>query len=232
MLRAIREIQPSWIVGENVLGLTNWDGGVVFREVLSDMENEGYEVQPFIIPACSVNAPHRRDRIWIIAKNTRSERRGNGEYEKQRSIGNERKFMSRSKERNIIRENEDAVEPKKTGCKQSGMQEWKNGIFEIEVITDSDNIRLQRRIHPKKRKAELHTVKLDARDYERRTWDNFPTESPLRTRDDGFPGGLDGITISKLQTESIKAAGNAIVPQVAFQIFKAIEQCDATKSKL
>ena len=67
MLRAIREIQPSWVVGENVRGLTNWNGGLVFDEVQTDLEAEGYEVLPFLLPACSVNAPHRRDRIWFIA---------------------------------------------------------------------------------------------------------------------------------------------------------------------
>jgi DNA (cytosine-5)-methyltransferase 1 len=67
MLRAIREIQPRWIVGENVRGLTNWNGGLVFDQVQADMEAEGYEIIPFLFPACAVNAPHRRDRIWFIA---------------------------------------------------------------------------------------------------------------------------------------------------------------------
>ena len=67
MLRAIREIQPRWIVGENVRGLLSWNDGVVFEEVCSDLESEGYEVQAFIIPAAGVGAPHRRERVWIIA---------------------------------------------------------------------------------------------------------------------------------------------------------------------
>jgi len=68
MLRAIREIQPRWVVGENVLGLVNWSGGLVFHEVQADLEAEGYEVQPYVLPAVSVNAPHRRDRVWFVAK--------------------------------------------------------------------------------------------------------------------------------------------------------------------
>lgn len=67
MLRAIREISPRWVVGENVRGLTNWNGGVVFDELQADLEAEGYEVLPFLLPACGVGAPHRRDRIWFIA---------------------------------------------------------------------------------------------------------------------------------------------------------------------
>lgn len=67
MLRAITEIQPTWVVGENVFGLVNWDGGLVFHEVQTDLEAAGYEVFPYVLPAVSVNAPHRRDRIWFVA---------------------------------------------------------------------------------------------------------------------------------------------------------------------
>lgn len=67
MLRVIRQIAPKWVVGENVGGLVTWQGGLVLETVCSDLENAGYEVQPFIIPACAVGAPHRRDRVWIIA---------------------------------------------------------------------------------------------------------------------------------------------------------------------
>ena len=70
MLRAIREVQPRWVVGENVLGLVNWNGGLVFHEVQTDLETQGYEVQPYVLPAAAVNAPHRRDRVWFVAKNS------------------------------------------------------------------------------------------------------------------------------------------------------------------
>ena len=67
MLRVIREIQPRWVVGENVLGLINWSEGLVFEEVQLDLEAEGYEIQPYILPAAAKNAPHRRDRVWFVA---------------------------------------------------------------------------------------------------------------------------------------------------------------------
>jgi DNA (cytosine-5)-methyltransferase 1 len=67
MLRAIREIRPKWIVGENVHGIINWNGGLVFHEVQSDLEAEGYEVFSYVLPAASINAPHRRDRVFFIA---------------------------------------------------------------------------------------------------------------------------------------------------------------------
>ena len=66
-LELFGEIRPRWIVGENVPGIVDWSEGLVFEQVCSDMENEGYEVQPFVLPACGVNAPHKRNRIWFVA---------------------------------------------------------------------------------------------------------------------------------------------------------------------
>jgi DNA-cytosine methyltransferase len=80
MLRAIREIQPRWIVGENVLGIVNWSGGLVFEEIQVELENEGYKVQAYILPAVSVNAPHVRQRVFFIAY---SDRCGYGGFSKE-----------------------------------------------------------------------------------------------------------------------------------------------------
>lgn len=63
MLRVISELRPAWVVGENVAGIVN----MALDTVLSDLENQGYTVQAFIIPACAVDAPHRRDRCAIVA---------------------------------------------------------------------------------------------------------------------------------------------------------------------
>jgi predicted carbohydrate-binding protein with CBM5 and CBM33 domain len=54
-------------------------------------------------------------------------------------------------------------------------------------------------------------------------WKNFPTQSPVCGGNDGIPKELDGITFSKWRKESIKAYGNAIVPQVVYPIYKAIQ---------
>ena len=62
MLRVISELRPAWVVGENVAGFVN----MALDQVYADLENEGYSVQAFIIPACAVDAPHRRDRCAII----------------------------------------------------------------------------------------------------------------------------------------------------------------------
>ena len=60
MLRAIQEIKPTYVVGENVSGLISWNAGMVFEEVQTDLEAEGYEVQPFVLPAAGVGAPHKQ----------------------------------------------------------------------------------------------------------------------------------------------------------------------------
>lgn len=71
MLEVIQYCKPTWVIAENVGGLLTWEEGVVFEQVCADLESSGYEVQPLIIPAAAVGAPHRRDRIWFIASNTR-----------------------------------------------------------------------------------------------------------------------------------------------------------------
>ena len=80
MLRVIREARPTWIIGENVAGIVN----MALDQVHTDLEAEGYEVESIIIPACAVDAPHRRNRVWIVAHsklhgNQRTERGINAE---------------------------------------------------------------------------------------------------------------------------------------------------------
>ena len=65
MLRVIQEIRPAWVVGENVAGLVS----MALDTVLSDLESIGYACQAFVIPACAVDAPHRRDRVAIVSYN-------------------------------------------------------------------------------------------------------------------------------------------------------------------
>ena len=204
MLRAIREIQPRWVVGENVRGLTNWNGGMVFDEVQADLEAIGYEVLPFLLPACAVNAPHRRDRIWFIAYANSSSTRPSG---KSGSIeSNWRVYHD---------------EPKKRG-KQT---KFNTGRAEFLRFTANTNSQRQK-LETEERKLEgQRPDKYGAGNY----WRDWPTQSPICRGDDGISGRLDGITFSKWRNNSIKGYGNAIVPQVAYQIFKAIEAWEKLK---
>ena len=186
MLRAIKEIKPRWVIGENVRGLVSWNGGMVFNEVCDDLEREGYDVQPFLIPAAGVNAPHQRQRIWFVAFNSKSQRSASfrefcqgQNYESIGIRGDDKK--------------NDVANSKNIGSKYAlenreleGGRSWKS--------------------------------------YQRNTWDSFPSKSPICGGDDGIPRELDSITFPKWRNESIKGFGNAIVPQVAHEIFKTIEK--------
>jgi DNA (cytosine-5)-methyltransferase 1 len=64
MLRVIKEARPAWVLGENVPGIIPME----LDNVLSDLESIGYATRPFVIPACAVDARHRRDRLWIVCR--------------------------------------------------------------------------------------------------------------------------------------------------------------------
>lgn len=211
MLRAIREISPRWVVGENVRGLVNWNGGLVFDEVQANLEAEGYEVLPFLLPAAGVNAPHRRDRIWFVAYSTmlRCGRHiSSGEAIQWTQQTCRETWPGNIKDGTVA--NSDSINGGKRARGENGT-EIDNGCQ--LYATDATGIGgIQGQWQP------------EAGQFDKTDWEQFPTQSPLCSRNDGVPSRLDGITFSKWRRESIKAGGNAIVPQVAFQIFKAIQQ--------
>ena len=242
MLRAIQEIEPTYIVGENVRGLTNWNGGVVFEEVCVDLENCGYEVQPILLPACAVGAPHRRDRIWFVAKNTNEIRWRSFIGKEESNIREFGNVSSRDNER-VSSDNGEIRTTTNTTSKRSWEQsskncEWENRRFnndgEISDATNTSNERCKQRgisreiqnsqgISENKRSEFGISIKTMGYGYKSK-WENFPTQSPICGGDDGLSTQLDGITFSKWRAESIKGYGNAIVPQVAYEIFKVIEK--------
>lgn len=61
--RLVAELRPAWVIGENVAGHISMG----LDDVLSDLERQGYAARSFVIPACAVDAPHRRDRVWTVA---------------------------------------------------------------------------------------------------------------------------------------------------------------------
>ena len=225
MLRAIQEIEPTYVIAENVFGIVNIDGGLVFEQVCVDLENEGYEVQPFVVPACAKNAPHRRDRVWFVAynehnrdrwwkqqqesqqktssttQNTRSNGCSNGKYDKQISKRNKWEFSTRGKEWDIVGE---ALQYA-TNSNSNGMQ------------GQSINATTSKEIRQGWQSFTKTWNKWDIGG-----WQEFPTQPPICGGNDGLPTKLDRITFSKWRNESIKAYGNAIVPQVAYEIFKAL----------
>jgi len=323
MLRAIREIQPTWVVGENVRGLTNWNGGLVFDEVQAELEAQGYQVTPFLLPACAVNAPHRRDRIWFIAYSSGASKRANelrclrsenGEIDREgsqtfydaiRSNGIEgttsnsdlfrcdqriqynevntgegrinafshidkgtingdvanpeleglqgctntrevsRKegtlgregdkfttdFTSIDKESNAANsksggEGRLSIQSKKTRTRESNESLGSVCGFSQSNATDSNNIRLRGQ------SDRIGNSRFINKKSKGNNWTNFPIVPPICDGDDGISDRLDSITFSKWRNESIKAGGNAIVPQVVHQIFKAIQQYNELDKQL
>jgi DNA (cytosine-5)-methyltransferase 1 len=203
MLRAIREISPRFVVGENVRGLLNWNGGMVFDEVCAELENYGYQVAPVVIPAAAVNAPHGRDRIWFIAHC--------GEFRLEQ-CENTAEMETRQKEI-FGKGNQSSLQSQTTSKVGNATNTNCNGFDECHRNNE---------IKPSQGGFNaFHDINQVPTN-----WDQFPTESPICSGDDGVPNRLDGITFPKWRQESIKGFGNAIVPQVAFEIFKAIQQCD------
>jgi DNA (cytosine-5)-methyltransferase 1 len=271
MLRAIREISPIWVVGENVRGIVNWNRGVVFDEVQSDLEAQGYEVLPFILPAAGVNAPHERYRVWFIAylSNTRTEsvrqtwknnlfeswfatnsnnqhgdRTGfcTGQIPQHKSpfIQNRETFENPFSNGRIQREPEqEGAENGQLGNTCTGNSKWVCRKKMAGAITNADGLRLRRKDNREGKPG------FSCENGQRTNWSNFPTESPIYTGNDGIPtdilrqriredcmGLLSEKEIDKIiskalvtwRKESIKAAGNAVVWQIPFEIFRVIDQ--------
>ena len=211
MLRAIREIQPTWVVGENVAGLLSmvqpgkaikvgraddlFDENFICRTeqqftidaICKDLECAGYSVQPFVIPACAVGAHHRRDRVWIVAH-------ADGNRQRQREG---EQILERECKRTADVGN---------GCKNESVANTQCSGWE-EMVKD---------------------VQLELADCPQGRWGDFPTQSPVCSRDDGLPFRVADLAISfpAWRSKSIEALGNAWVPQVAYEIFKAIDNYD------
>lgn len=210
MLRAIRQIQPTWVVGENVAGLLSmvqpgkaikvgraddlFDENFIYRTeqqftidaICEDLECAGYSVQPFVIPACAVGAPHRRDRVWIVANsaNARAESVQQGRKDRISELGL-------------------TIDTKCERWAKGGNEYGKSEISQ---------------------EKECRAEQFSGTDSPQGWWRNFPTQSPICSRNDGLSFRLADLTISfpKWRSKSIEALGNAIVPQVIYEIFKSI----------
>lgn len=194
MFRIIREARPTYVVAENVRGLLSWNDGLVLDTVCADLEGEGYEVFPVVLPAAGVNAPHRRDRIWIVAYANYKE-----------GAGGPRQVQGANGE---VPQRYDHAQPCHTGAADAANP---NGA----MLEHGD------RKGTPCRSADT-PQRIESPDGPR-SWEAFPTVPAVCGGDDGLPKRLDGITFPKWRRESIKAYGNAIVPQVALQIFRALE---------
>ena len=230
MLRAIQEIKPTWVIAENVFGITNIDGGLVFEQVCLDLENEGYEVQPFIIPAAAKNAPHRRDRCWFIGVRNATDTDSNGQHEcnsndeinaSERRINAQCDFEQGIVDGNFTDTEQQRLEGQHRKWERCSKHWCNKGLFsgsKSEFFTTDTMCKRQSGKEHWNTQSGQH-----CQNSQRNDWHNFPTQSPVCSGDDGLPTELDGITFPKWRNESIKGYGNAIVPQIALQLFQIIE---------
>ena len=320
MLRVINEVRPTWVIGENVAGIgtmveqcritdlgsevTLFEKGsglhrytaeftFTIERICSDLESEGYSVQPMLIPACAVGAPHRRDRIFFIAHYTdscndlresgqhesesgkerlseRNEVRKPGEPSDVRSEGEESAENSmrdglfsrlaeeqrdkRNEWNTCSRDNEwicgkERLDFTDTDCNRRGEihqylqsefsdgtesvcngRKWNAADTKCKGLQEWMSIRLCENREEEEARVDNRTERFG---YNGRTtrmlpterWEGFPSVSPVHRGNDGLPFDVDKLAIpfGKWRTESIKAYGNAIVPQVMYRIFEVIE---------
>jgi DNA (cytosine-5)-methyltransferase 1 len=244
MLRVIREVKPSFVIGENVAGIVSMDSGNVLKEICTDLESEGYTVQPFIIPAIAKGAPHRRDRIWIIAHCKKS---NDGRHSRKQEAGQKQKFGI-CFEQSVITNTESQQKQPTT---ESGFFPESCGGNSGD-FTNAGSKGLQRSEQPKafkQRQGPPRSTSERNKDDWNKHWLEVATE--LCRVDDGLPAWMDsserktiykavgyfgrketekrtGLDLRKVEeqiqrTERLKQLGNSIVPQVVYEIFKAIE---------
>ena len=248
MLKVIDQVRPMWVIGENVNGITTMvesfevaemasessifnEGNRIYRykseqtftieRICRDLESKGYSVQPMLIPACSVGAPHRRDRVFIIAYNVADSNSGDdlrksGKYEgesKEERLS-ERNSIRKPGESNYVRSE---IKESSSYADSRRLEEWLPSRFQENP--KEERARVGCRIKQFGYNGRITRMLPEER------WKGFPSVSPIHRGNDGLPFDVDNLTISfsKWRTELIKAYGNAIVPQVIYQIMKCID---------
>lgn len=266
MLRVIAQIQPRYIVGENVAGIVSMvefprdnsrvenqkdlfgascrvemrRGRYTLERVCGDLEEAGYSVQPIIIPACAVNAPHRRDRVWILAKRESvptaedaiGDGRDGGERESSAQGGGQRDAGAGDDERvlqtaaHAVSARRGASEYRVEGGKLYGPRRTtKNSVGEALYTHCKYSQRRSDEEGPQE--ARRKSQGPSTRPVRPRGFEEFPTQPPLCVGDDGIPLGMADAPVlgrRRWAREALKTLGNAWVPQVAAEIFAAIVQ--------
>lgn len=295
MHRCINEIQPTWFVGENVAGILTMveqghvsevageatlfgeedyihryehRGTFTLERICRDVEADGYEVFPILIPACAIGAPHRRDRVFIVGRRIDADTAGGGSTpqgtdttgtrqgaeilsgqtgrgKRHAPVGNHGLSSVQGDapdpdgdrglqvHEHMESELADGAKPVSNGGQRNVADTDHDGRSACIESGRSDNQRAtsdgQGRIF--QREVSGLGISWDAwgrgdGEYQvGERWANFPSVSPVHRGNDGLPFDVDRLTLSfgKWRTEALKAYGNAIVPQVMYEIFRAIE---------
>lgn len=235
MLRVISELRPRWVVGENVAGLLSMvqsvsAAGVEGRSInrlqdedyyeaiwtqqenlllmalIRELEDLGYQVQPFIIPACAVGAPHRRERIALVAHNDS----GGHIHRKPEEQPTKRGQYA---QREFISGGDDVAYAYKNGCGGSGSQSEKRRHHDTEhhTFAESENDRHSNSNGKEKVKKICRRPLANAGG---RSW--WAAEPDVGRVAHGVPNRVD----------RLKCLGNAVVPQQFYPIFAAIHEIE------
>ena len=242
MLRAVSEIRPSWVVGENVSGIITmvqpgseakvaaeadmFGKNIVYRkkeryvlfDIISSLEGLGYEVQPFVIPACAVGAPHRRDRIWIVAHRTDTR----SENQQKRTVVADTAGTTPNTDCSGRGERHNSLQPDIS----DGKGPESNGIEWNASHADGDRpwVRNGQPLFGQECQAPSDIGPARPGEYPQGRWRDFPSVPPVCRRHDGLSFDVDRLTISypRWRAQSVKAYGNSMEPQVVYEIFRAI----------
>ena len=206
MFRLIRECRPTWVVGENVAGLIR----LGLDEVLTDLESEGYSTRTFNIPACSVGAPHLRQRLWIVAHSD-SESEPDGSFDgnaRQRQLGFE--FVAdseckRERGRRISRSRKD------NSKNEEGLSVQSRRLGKTVADSDRDDRGRGRSTKSSGRKSRMEHWSGGECNRSEEWWEVEPDVGRLV---DGLPN----------RVPQLRALGNSIIPQIAQKIAQAIKE--------
>jgi len=217
MFRVIKEIKPTFIIAENVRGIVNIQDGMVFETVCSDLESEGFEIQPFIIPAAGVGAPHKRERVWIVGYSehngslTAKIRGGNKETNAGSQKGENQTIKSqrtsRSNNDEIMENSRRALRQGAKFSKENANESRQENANQLErsSSTPEHNVADSKGVHVQGQQSGSGQEQS-----RRESWWEF--EPNVGRVANGVPG----------RVHRLKGLGNSIVPQIAEEIGKAI----------
>ena len=250
MLRVIRELQPKYVIGENVAGLLSMENGETLKTILSELEDEGYNNEIFLIPACAKGAWHRRDRLWICSyssNNTNRANRGQGKETERVQKEHREERCTRMSGRTGATIPKNVSNTDNTGLSDRDKQRGRSQASDGEGL-DSVSRRGTSRDATNTDTEGLQGSKKKGNDKEKRTQssdqltsrcsggESGSTESSMGGVADGVssrvdrywdnePEGVPRVAKGvKNRVGRLKGLGNAIVPAMAYEIFKTIQQ--------
>jgi len=244
MLRIINEVQPKFVVGENVTGII----GMALDTVLSDLEAQGYTTETYIIPACSKNAWHRRDRVWIVAYTNsirwQDEQKENGQPLHNGNGNGSTKEQSRWKQQRRTGEPSDILSD--TTSTGTGMEKHRSGgqkrgssdKFEPKILRQENGEISSEGIDTDSRKIPTEKTKERSgfvQDTDSTRLEEHKLLNPnLSKRPSGGREAIENQWTVEPElgrvahgipsrVDRLRGLGNAIVPQIAYEIFNAID---------